>query len=433
MHTGPTLLIFSGLPGVGKSTIAKMLSDHPSAVYLRIDTIEQALRDLLNAQPKGEGYRLSYRMAADNLNTGHHVVADACNPIERTRREWRACATQAGANHIDIVIECSDPNEHRRRIEQRKTDIPGLKLPDWHQVAARQYDDGIRPKPSWLSILPARRLLPALPNSRPSSRPTTHRHDSARFYRGGRKPLPDTHPYAKKPNRTDHCLPERAHTFMRLRQLIKYGRHRHGPIDIFSAREKLHKRCFNIKTRIAMLEIRNATEADLKDILRIERTAFGEAEGDEIVELVENILSDKSAAPQVSLIARQNNRPVGHVLFSKARIDGRTPAVSAALLAPLAVIPEAQSVGIGGHLIDEGLYRLKEAGIEIVFVLGHPEYYPRHGFVPAGQLGFEAPYPIPDKHADAWMVQALRPNVLNGIAGKVRCCNALDQRRYWIA
>ena len=185
-------------------------------------------------------------------------------------------------------------------------------------------------------------------------------------------------------------------------------------------------------TRIAMLEIRSATEADLRDVLHIEHTAFGDAEGDEIVELVENILDDKSAQPRVSLIALQNSRPVGHILFSKAHIEDATRTVSAALLAPLAVMPDAQSMGIGGHLIDEGLYRLKKEEIQIVFVLGHPKYYPRHGFVPAGQLGFEAPYPIPEEHTNAWMVQALKPNALDGLAGRVRCCNALDQQRYWV-
>ena len=181
-----------------------------------------------------------------------------------------------------------------------------------------------------------------------------------------------------------------------------------------------------------MLEIRSATEADLRDMLHIERMAFGDAEGDEIVELVENILDDKSAQPRVSLMALQNGRPVGHILFSKAHIEDATRTVSAALLAPLAVIPDAQSMGIGGHLIDEGLCRLKKEEIQIVFVLGHPEYYPRHGFVPAGQRGFEAPYPIPEEHTNAWMVQALKPGALDGLAGKVRCCKALDQQKYWI-
>ena len=180
-----------------------------------------------------------------------------------------------------------------------------------------------------------------------------------------------------------------------------------------------------------MLEIRNASEADLRDVLRIERAAFGDAEGDTIVELVENIQGDPSAEPRLSLIALQNGLPVGHILFSRAQLDGPSRPVSATILAPLAVIPSAQSCGIGGHLIDEGLHRLKVAGVDVVFVLGYPEYYRRHGFRPAGQLGFEPPYPILEKNADAWMTQALHEDRLEGIAGKVRCCDALDQPMYW--
>ncbi|MBT4161074.1 MAG: AAA family ATPase, partial [Gammaproteobacteria bacterium] len=70
-----TLFVFSGLPGTGKSTIAQMLSIQVDGVYLRIDTIEQTLRDLCQIDVEGEGYRLSYRIAQDNLKLGRNVVA----------------------------------------------------------------------------------------------------------------------------------------------------------------------------------------------------------------------------------------------------------------------------------------------------------------------------------------------------------------------
>ena len=66
-----------------------------------------------------------------------------------------------------------------------------------------------------------------------------------------------------------------------------------------------------------------------------------------------------------------------------------------------------------------------------MFVLGHPEYYPRYGFVSAGKLGFEATYPIPEKVADAWMVQELQPGIIGKIKGKVLCAKALDAPEYW--
>ena len=81
----------------------------------------------------------------------------------------------------------------------------------------------------------------------------------------------------------------------------------------------------------------------------------------------------------------------------KAEILESTESVSVRILAPLAVLPEAQSTGIGGQLIKEGLNQLKKSGVDLVFVLGHPDYYPRSGFTTAGVLGYEAPYPIPEE------------------------------------
>ena len=135
--------------------------------------------------------------------------------------------------------------------------------------------------------------------------------------------------------------------------------------------------------------------------------------------------------PLLSLLAEDNERAIGHILFTKAQIANSTEAVSAVILAPLAVIPEEQSHGIGGQLIKEGLRRLSESGVELVFVLGHPEYYPRYGFKPAGALGFEAPYPIHDEHTNAWMVQALRPGVLGRVSGRVICADALNHPEHW--
>ena len=134
-----TLFIFAGLPGSGKSTLARQLAQARAAVYLRIDTIEQALRDLCDFQVQGEGYRLAYRVAADNLRIGRNVVADSCNPIELTRREWQQVAIDAGARWINIEVVCSDPIEHRRRVETRTVDVAGLALPTWEDVVQREY------------------------------------------------------------------------------------------------------------------------------------------------------------------------------------------------------------------------------------------------------------------------------------------------------
>ena len=81
--------------------------------------------------------------------------------------------------------------------------------------------------------------------------------------------------------------------------------------------------------------------------------------------------------------------------------------------------------------IKEGLNQLRNSGVDLVFVLGHPEYYPRFGFTPAGVLGFEAPYPIPDEHAGAWMVQELKQGVIGRVKGKIQCSEVLNQSQHW--
>lgn len=176
------------------------------------------------------------------------------------------------------------------------------------------------------------------------------------------------------------------------------------------------------------VHIRETTDSDLPDILRIQRLAFGQ---DVEAALTDDILHDPSAKPVLSLMAFRGDCPVGHILFSRARLTEPDNALSIAILAPMAVVPEAQRQGIGGKLIEAGLHRLSETGVDLVFVLGHPEYYPRHGFEPAGRFGLEPPYPIPDEHADAWMVQALRAGVVGSARGKVVCSNELNRPEHW--
>ena len=135
----PTIYIFSGLPGSGKSTLAQALSKMTDFTYLRIDTVEQGLRDLCNLKVEGEGYRLSYRVAQDNLKLGISVVADSCNPISLTRSEWNEVAVKSDADFINIEVICSDASEHQHRVESRTSTIEKLKLPTWKDVKAREY------------------------------------------------------------------------------------------------------------------------------------------------------------------------------------------------------------------------------------------------------------------------------------------------------
>ncbi len=174
--------------------------------------------------------------------------------------------------------------------------------------------------------------------------------------------------------------------------------------------------------------IRETNDADLNDILFVEREAFN---SNKEADLAKDMLADPSAKPHLSLIAFIENQPAGHILFTTAHLSNTQSKVAVSFLAPLAVIPKFQKQGIGGALVKKGLELLSKANVELVFVVGHPEYYPRHGFTPAGKLGFEPTYPIPEKHANAWMVQALRPNIIGFVSGKVICCDALNKPELW--
>jgi predicted N-acetyltransferase YhbS len=179
------------------------------------------------------------------------------------------------------------------------------------------------------------------------------------------------------------------------------------------------------------MKIRKSIAADKQAIETVHIQAFGEAEGPEIVVLVNDLFADETAFPLLSLVAETDSKVIGHILFTNATIAQTRKSPSAQLLAPLAVLPECQNQGIGSQLILAGLSQLKDSGVELVFVLGHPEYYPRCGFRTAGSLGFQAPYPIADKNADAWMVLELNDGIIGYVEGRVECAKVLDQPQYW--
>jgi predicted kinase len=136
------LIILSGLPGTGKTSIAHLLVPALGAVHVRIDTIEHALRTsgkLLN-ELDDAGYRVGYAIAEGNLRLGRPVIAHSVNPLGLTRAAWREVAARAGAPAVEIEVICSDPEEHRRRIETRRADLEGFRLPTWREILARRYE-----------------------------------------------------------------------------------------------------------------------------------------------------------------------------------------------------------------------------------------------------------------------------------------------------
>ena len=138
-----TLIVFGGLPGTGKTTLASAVAEERSATYLRIDTIEQALRSsgVLTGDDVGPaGYLVAYALAESNLRMGHTVVTDSVNPLAITRDAWCRVAATTSSEIVEIEVVCSDITEHRRRVETRSVDVPGLALPSWQDVVARDYE-----------------------------------------------------------------------------------------------------------------------------------------------------------------------------------------------------------------------------------------------------------------------------------------------------
>lgn len=174
------------------------------------------------------------------------------------------------------------------------------------------------------------------------------------------------------------------------------------------------------------MRIAQARPADLDTAIAIERAAFDE---EEVVTLVRELADDPSALPALSLLAYESGEPVGHVLFTAARVEGASRDVSAAIMAPLAVVPAAQGRGVGSGLIARGTEILAGRGVDLVFVLGYPAYYTRHGFAPAFPMGLPAPYPITPE--EAWMVRELRPGLLGTVCGTVACAEAMAKPEYW--
>ncbi len=135
----PLLIVFGGLPGSGKTTLARALAAHLQGVYLRIDTVEQALRNVGAMKIGHEGYLAAYAVAGDNLQAGNIVIADSVNPIPVTRDAWRDVALKHAARLFEIEVVCADQAEHKRRVEMRTADIAEHKMPTWQDVLTREY------------------------------------------------------------------------------------------------------------------------------------------------------------------------------------------------------------------------------------------------------------------------------------------------------
>lgn len=139
--TAAQLVVFCGLPGVGKSSLSRRVADRLGATYVRIDTIEAAIvSTLMPLEGNPVGYVVAERIAADQLRDGRLVVADAVNGVAVARHGWGSVAKECGVPIRFIEVVCSDPAEHRRRVGARTAEMPGHGVPTWEQVRVRRWE-----------------------------------------------------------------------------------------------------------------------------------------------------------------------------------------------------------------------------------------------------------------------------------------------------
>jgi putative acetyltransferase len=160
-----------------------------------------------------------------------------------------------------------------------------------------------------------------------------------------------------------------------------------------------------------MIEIRPERPDDVAAIRDVNERAFGTSTE---ARLVDQLRAANKAV--ISLVALHGDQLVGHVLFSPVTITNAPQSFRGVGLAPMSVLPEFQNQGIGSRLVRDGLVACRDAGYDVVVVLGHVGYYPRFGFARAQDYGLENEYDA----ADAFMVLELRKGALEGVGGLVK-------------
>jgi putative acetyltransferase len=160
------------------------------------------------------------------------------------------------------------------------------------------------------------------------------------------------------------------------------------------------------------MQIRSEKSGDMDKVWEINVAAF---ETDTEAKLV-NALRE-SGVSYISLVAEVTGELVGHILFTPVELVDDGSGLKLMGLGPMAVMPKYQNKGIGSQLVKEGLEHCLRQGYDAVVVLGHPEYYPRFGFVPSIKYGIKSEYEVPD---EAFMILELKKNSLKGKSGVIK-------------
>jgi putative acetyltransferase len=165
--------------------------------------------------------------------------------------------------------------------------------------------------------------------------------------------------------------------------------------------------------------LRREQSGDERAIHEVEADAFERADEAELVDRLR-----ARGRNFLSLVATRDGAIVGHLLVTRVCIEGAREDLLLLGLAPVAVAAARQRSGIGSQLVRASLQAARESGAAGMVVLGHPEYYPRFGFVPARDLGLFCDY---DPEGEAFFVQELAPGSLAGLRGRVRYAPEFDE------
>lgn len=171
-------------------------------------------------------------------------------------------------------------------------------------------------------------------------------------------------------------------------------------------------------SRSPIVTIREEQSDDAAAIRRVVLDAFGRAAEADLVETLRT-----NGKSKLSLVAELDGQIVGHILFTGGTVEDASSRLSVLGLAPLAVLTQFQRKGVGAALMHRSLSQCRDLGHDVIVVLGHPEYYPKFGFVRAGRYGLGCEYDVPD---DAFMALELRAGSLQGIRGLVRYQSEFD-------
>jgi putative acetyltransferase len=167
------------------------------------------------------------------------------------------------------------------------------------------------------------------------------------------------------------------------------------------------------------VSIRTEQPQDYSAVFLVNERAFGTSDEARLVDQVRPVVQ-----PLISLVAVLEDKVVGHILFTPVAIEGDAKAWRAMALGPMAVLPEYQNQGIGSSLVLAGLDACRRIGEQVVFVLGHPEFYPRFGFQPAAGKSLRYKRPDFDPY---FMVAELAPGALNYMSGLVKYHSEFDK------